>query len=271
MDKSGVCLTRRPFTIIKIASNVQSEFRTRSLRIDDVSASTNIAPQLTFRTTKTDKRNPIETIKTMNSIQFRLPEYCENYKCLLVEELVFAVHPARMHYGKCVVIGKLVLENARYYLQNVQLKCLGDEYQLPAGSVRILLLTSTADTRPFPVGHFAEVFGEAVLWDTRETTTDRIGVQEDYVAPKTSCELMQMLGNSQMQLERERGAAPRPPTGMSDKSMNSTVKSMLRQQLEAMRTEYEPAIKCYRVNAIDQAEELIACHLELRLVNQMRR
>lgn len=207
----------------------------------------------------------------MNSIQFRLPKYCENYKCLLVEEFVFAVHPARLHYGKCMVIGKLVLENARYYLQNVQLKCLGDEYQLPTGSVRILLLTSTADSAPLPIGHFAEVFGDAVLWDTRETTSDRIVMQADYIAPKTSCELMQMLGDSQMQLERERGVAPRPPTGMSDKSMNSAVKSMLHKQMEAMRTEYEPAIKCYRVNAIDQAEEMIACHLELRLVDQMRR
>lgn len=181
------------------------------------------------------------------------------------------MHPARLHYGKCMVIGKLVLENARYYLQNVQLKCLGDEHQLPAGSVRILLLTSTADSRPFPVGHFAEVFGEAVLWDTRGTTSDRIVIQEDYIAPKTSCELMQMLGARQLHLERERGAPPRPPTGMTDKSMNSTVKSMLRQQMEEMRTAYEPAIKCYRVNAIDQAEEMIACHLELRLVDQMRR
>lgn len=207
----------------------------------------------------------------MNTIQFRLPKYCENYKCLLVEELIYVVHPARLHYGKCMVIGKVVLDNFRYYLQNVQLKCLGEEHLLPTGSVRILLLTSTADTKPFPVGHFAEVFGEAVLWDTTHRTIDRIVIQEDYVAPRTSSELIQMLANRQMELERERGAAPRQPTGMSDKSMHSTVKSMLRQRLEEMRTQYEPAIKCHRVNAIDQAEEMITCHLELRLVKQMRR
>lgn len=181
------------------------------------------------------------------------------------------MHPARMHYGKCMVIGKLVMEDFRYYLQNVQLKCLGDDHQLPTGSIRILLLTSTTDTGPFPIGHFAEVFGEAVLWDTTQPSVDRIARQIDYVAPKTACELMQMLRNRQMELEQERGLAPRPPTGMSDKSMNSTVKSKLRLQMDEMRSRYEPAIKCYRVNAIDQAEELIACQLELRLVNQMRR
>lgn len=208
----------------------------------------------------------------MDSIQFRLPNYCENYKCLLVEELMCTVHPVRLHYGKCMVIGKLVVDNFRYYLQNIQLKCLGDDYQLPTGSVRILLLTSTAD-RSFHriVGHFAEIFGEAVLWDTTQSTNNRIAIQQDYVAPKTSCELIQVLCNRQMELERERELTPRQPTGMSDRSMNSTVKSRLRQQLEDMRTQYEPAIRCHRVNAIDQAEELIGCHLELRLVNQMRR
>lgn len=207
----------------------------------------------------------------MNSIQFRLPKYCENYKCLLVEELVCVMHPARLHYGKCLVIGKLVMENHRYYLQNIQLKCLGEECRLPTGFLRVLLLTSTAD-RPLPVGCFAEVFGEAVLWDTAQTpSVNRIVLQEIHPETKTSNELIQMLGTRQMELERERGIAPRQPTGMSDKSMNSTVKSLLRQELEKMRKQYEPALKCYWANAIDQAEELIGCSLGLRLINQMRR
>lgn len=206
----------------------------------------------------------------MNSIQFRCPKYSESYKFLLVEELIYTVHPSQLHYGKCMVIGKLVMEDYRYYLQNIQLKCLGDEYKLPTGSLRILLLTSTED-RAFRIGNIAEVKGEAVLWDRTKSANERFVTQEYYVAPKTSNELMQILGSKQINMERERGQEPRSPTGMSDQSMDSTVKSMLQQQLEGMRTQYEPAIKIHRVNVINEAEEMIMCHLELRLVNQMER
>lgn len=205
----------------------------------------------------------------MDTIQFILPEYCDFYKNILVEELVYIINPVKLHYGKCAVIGKLLCEERKYYLQNIRLKCLNETYQLPTGSVRTLLLPST-DQNSFPTNTFAEVFGEAVLWDT--TNIDQIAVQVDRNLPAKSKDLMQFMCDKQLQLEREKGDdQQRKPTGMCDKSMNSTVRMALRRELDELKRRYIPAIRVHKVNVIDQAEELIECHLEMRLVQQMKK
>lgn len=38
-------------------------------------------------------------------MNFSIPDYCEFYKNLLVEEIVLCDNPAVLHYGKCSVIG----------------------------------------------------------------------------------------------------------------------------------------------------------------------
>lgn len=55
-------------------------------------------------------------MRIMNpSIQFDIPEYCEFYKTLLVEDLSFIHHPSLLHYGKCSIIGYIYQDEFSYY------------------------------------------------------------------------------------------------------------------------------------------------------------
>lgn len=47
-------------------------------------------------------------------------EYCNFYKNLLVEELVYIL-PSRLHYGKCSVIGRIARCGQQFYLKSLTL------------------------------------------------------------------------------------------------------------------------------------------------------
>lgn len=201
----------------------------------------------------------------MDQLQFELPKFSENYKFLLVEELVFVRHPATLHWGNCKVIGRVQHENFRYFLENIQLKCFGKEHELPTGAVHCLLLTSTSDNL-LPVGRMAEVYGQIVLCDKsdiskRGSLTD----QRNVIPTTTSCHLMELIRDKLSELEEGRQLS-----GMDDPRMDANVKAELRQYLDQLKSQYEPAIHCMHVNAISDAEELITCDLELRLIDKMR-
>lgn len=53
----------------------------------------------------------------------KIPEYCEYYKNLLVEDVVFQSNPMEMHYGLCSVIGRIWQCNntGTFYLENIKI------------------------------------------------------------------------------------------------------------------------------------------------------
>lgn len=203
--------------------------------------------------------------RAMDGLQFKLPEFTENYKLLLVEELVLVRHPAVLHWGNCKVIGRVQHENLRYFLENIQLECFGKEYKMPTGAVNILLLTSTSD-KPLPVGRMAEVYGQIVLCDKSDISNrGSLADQRNVIPTTTSCHLMELIRDKLSELEDGRQS-----TGMDDPRMDANVKAEMRKYLVQLKSQYEPAIHIMHVNAISDAEELITCDLGLRLIDKMR-
>lgn len=199
-------------------------------------------------------------------LDFIIPNYCDVYKSILVEEICLIPNPIKLHYGKCSVIGKLVLDAERYYLQNIRLSFLDRKHQLRTGEIRVLLLPSIRD-RPLPVNQFVEVFGETVLWAC-EHQFNQNKVQDDIILPTTSKDLMLSIRDKQYQLEQSHSLPEREPTGMDDDNMHPSVKMTLRDELNMFEEKYVPAIQIHSFNVIDQAEELIRCNLEIRLIKQ---
>lgn len=201
---------------------------------------------------------------------FNIPVFCDHYKHLLVEELVYSPNPAYLHYGKCSVIGKIAFENGKYLLQNIKLSCLDEAYRLPTGAINILVLPPKRNDDLLPVGQFVEVFGEIILWDHR-ISYDLPKWHENNSLPETPCSLILHVREKQIQLEKDKGLPARNPSGMNDQSMHSSVKMALKKELHDLKERYEPAIQLHSFKVIDQAEELITCNLELRAVQIKKR
>lgn len=207
-------------------------------------------------------------MEALSLLNFQIPTYCEYYKNLLVEEIHFLPNPIKLHYGKCAVIGRLILDQRKYYIENVKLNFLDDKCRLQTGDIRVLLLPST-ETEAMPIGCLVEIHGETVAWLADEEFA-RNKVQDDIPVPTTSKDLILHIRDMQHQLEQAKSLPLRQPTGMNDKSMNSSVKMALRKELSEMEKNYVPAIRVVTCKCIDQAEELIHCNLELRLIRQMQ-
>lgn len=208
----------------------------------------------------------------MTSIRFRVPVYCDNYKNVLVEELVYIENPVLLHYGKCAVIGKLLLEQSKYCLSNLELKCLGNKFQNRTGSARLTLIPSSGLMVPLPIGANVEVFGETCLWRVEnEANLQLPSVGESAPAPVSPHHLMSWLRNMQLLLEEELELPRREPSGTTDESMHSTVRSALGKQLIKMKRSFAPALQIHSVRAIDQGPELIEANLKLRLIGNKRR
>lgn len=74
------------------------------------------------------------------------------------------------------------------------------------------------------------------------------------------------LCDKQLNLEKSKGLPLRKATGMSDKTLNSSVQLSLQKLLDEMQTKYIPAVKVHNVNVIDHAKELLLCNLKLKKV-----
>lgn len=201
---------------------------------------------------------------------FNIPVYCDYYKQLLVEELVYSENPAYLHYGKCSVIGKIAFEDGRYLLQNIKLSSLDEVYRLPTGAINILVVPPKRGDDFIPVGQFVEVIGEIILWDHR-ISYDLPKWHENNSLPETPCSLIMQIRAKQIQLEKEKGLPARNPSGMNDRSMHSAVRMALKKELHDVKERYEPAIQLHSFKVIDQADELITCNLELRAVQIKKR
>lgn len=201
-----------------------------------------------------------------DKIQFRNPIYCDNFKFLLVEELVYVEHPVKLHYGKCSVIGRVIIENEKYYLQNITLKCLGRKSE--TGQTQVLLLPSIANRIDMLVGKVVEVTGETVLFDHSrpfETRESSLALNEHIKSPK---DIMLHIGDLQMELECQLSIPKRPPSGMSDRSMNKTVRDALFRELIRLKEQYTPAIRVFHLKAVAQHQNLVASNLQLRLIRK---
>lgn len=201
------------------------------------------------------------------NIHFNIPAYCDIYKQLLVEEIYYLASPTNLHHGMCSVIGKVTFKDDRYLLQNIKLSTIDKAYRLPTGAISVLIIPRQNTYPPLPIDHFVEIFGETILWE-REKNSFQISTNDSYERslPKTSAFLIHQLREMQVDLERSRGLPARDPTGMNDKSMNSTIKIALRKEINEMRQKYEPAILVDSFKIIDEADEVIMCNLELRAV-----
>lgn len=57
-------------------------------------------------------------------VSLKIPEYCEHFKDLIVEEISNCHHPAALHYGKTSVLGFLEIKQGNFYLQSLTISHL---------------------------------------------------------------------------------------------------------------------------------------------------
>ncbi|XP_031632146.1 uncharacterized protein LOC116346313 isoform X2 [Contarinia nasturtii] len=167
----------------------------------------------------------------------QLPDYCHIFRDFLVEELIFYKSPFEFHYGKCSVIGKLHWQD-NLYLQNISLKCLDEKYRLKTSSVGIRLLETGYRANPDDVSSFG--IAEMMINERmKHLTFDEGAISvNDKEIPYNSCQLNE---------------------------------DAIRQDIEQFASMYVPVLQVHTINAIDQAEELIQCNLQLRLLRKNRK
>lgn len=203
----------------------------------------------------------------MASKILHLPEYCKLFKEFLVEELIFYESPLVYHYGKCSVIGKLCQRNQSYYLQNISFVGLDKEYCLKTGAVEILLLPTNYRSNSGDVsslqnlvnGSFYEVHGETVFFSLTNDPKPSVKTTEELIKNLRLKHLLITGDNS----STDDKIIPRGSCAFSETEVAA--------DLEAIKKRYTPAIQVHTIREIGQAEELIQCNLQLRLMRKKRR
>lgn len=189
----------------------------------------------------------------------KIPDYCDNFEFKLVEELSLS-DPLDLHYGKCTVIGRLACDAKSHYLENIQLKFMSKEYQLPTGSVRVFLLPDSKLDN-FVSGAYAEVHGEAAFW-----RTDLCWNERGKDLPKTTRDLIVDMRRHHIKFndldsQAILDAKEIPPDGcLTDDDVKS--------RMEQFKSIWKPAIHVYTINIVNEAEELIHCNLKMRLLRK---
>lgn len=205
----------------------------------------------------------------MASKILHLPEYCNLFKQLLVEEIVFYESPFDYHYGKCSVIGKLCIKDQMYYLQNISLGCLDKEYCLKTGSAEILLLPTAYRSNSTDIsslcnlinGSFYEVHGETVF-----------SVRNHPEAPvKTTEEMIISLRINNLSSTENTEDTSNLELKDISMSLSQLSETKIEADLQTFMKNHVPALQVHTINEIDQAEEVIHCNLQLRLLRNKRR
>lgn len=195
----------------------------------------------------------------MASKLIKLPDYCDTFEFKLVEELSLS-DPLDLHYGKCTVIGRLARNHKFYYLENILLKFMNEEYQLPTGCVRVVLLPVSKPNN-FIAGAMAEVHGEAAFWrndldwDERgnslpKTTRDLIVDQRKHHIKFNDLDSQAIVDEKEI-----------PANGcLKDDD--------IRGSMTLFRNMWSPAIQVFTMNIVNEAEELIHCNLKMRMLRK---
>lgn len=63
-------------------------------------------------------------------LSLKIPEYCEHFKDLIVEEISNCHHPAALHYGKASLLGYLAIKQGQFCVQSLTISHL-DQLKLP--------------------------------------------------------------------------------------------------------------------------------------------
>lgn len=196
----------------------------------------------------------------------QLPEYCHLFEDFLVEELIFYKSLFEFHYGKCSVIGKLHLQDNLCYLQNISLSCLDEKYRLQTSKVEIRLLETSYRANPSDLssfgsnlvnGSFYEVHGETAFLNIHTPNAPPITVAE-------------MIINQRMKnLTFDENVI-----NINDKEIPSNSCQLnevaIQQDVDQFAAIHIPVVQVHTMNAIDHAEELIQCNLQLRLLRKNR-
>lgn len=203
----------------------------------------------------------------MPSTILRLPKPCDIHENLLVEELVFCKSPLDYHYGKCSVIGKLVYDDGKYYLENIRLRCLDEKYRMKTASIRIRLLPVHTMSSSFN-GSFAEVHGETVFLRRSESDSNSQPFKRKQKSSswKTTVDIINRMRSEFVQFNEETQGCRYGDDVIDADDACQIDQIGIDEYLERFPNDHEPAIKLFTMEILDQAEELIECNLKLRIV-----
>lgn len=190
-----------------------------------------------------------------------LPKYCDTYRFFLVEELLFVRSPLDYHHGKCSVIGAVVFKDGNYYLENICLRAIGKEYQIPSGSLRILLLLDKV-LEDKCINSFAEVNGEAVFWRSADDTNTHLAAM-----PKTTVDLIKMTRSMHFRPAKENNEVQFDADHINKEECVYD-EDKIKQYLGDFDREYVHAVKVHTLNIIDIADELMYGNLKLRRLTE---
>lgn len=202
----------------------------------------------------------------MASAILHLPKHCNIYQNLLVEELVFHKSPLNYHYGKCSVIGKLVYDEVfdKYFLENIRLRCLDKKYQMKTGAIRIRLLVQSRPEQT-SIGSFAEVHGETGFVRPSESEFNLQTGKQNTVEMKTTVDFIKRMRIGFLKFNEETQGVRNSDDDIDADTCQINQRG-LDEFLETFPVNFEPVIKLFTINIIDQAEELIECNLKMRMV-----
>ncbi|XP_016991294.2 uncharacterized protein LOC108053207 [Drosophila rhopaloa] len=175
--------------------------------------------------------------KVMSQVQVvaapNTPEYCHSFKTLLVEELELQTSYLRLHYGQCAIIGRLALKSAHFWLENVRVRSLPENYSLPEGAVSVLLLGLTREKaieQRVSTGCYCIVRGEVVLCNVLRPNSPTLtarGVHEQFGS----------LAHDQI---------------------------AQKQFISKLRLTHKPAVDLWFIQSIDRPEDLLTLRLKIR-------
>uniref|UniRef100_A0A1I8NUW5 Uncharacterized protein n=1 Tax=Stomoxys calcitrans TaxID=35570 RepID=A0A1I8NUW5_STOCA len=163
-----------------------------------------------------------------------LPKYCNFHKFVLIEELTLEEDYTQLHYGKCRLIGKVYrATNDEFFLENVQITNITQDYSLPEGTLKIHLKTLANAHPTLEHGKYVEILGEVILLNPSQEDT-----------PLTSrgvVEQLQFISKTE-----------------DEKKL-----------FNYFHHHYKPAIKVWHVTQINRAGDLISRKLERRMLEQI--
>ncbi|XP_037950910.1 uncharacterized protein LOC119681717 [Teleopsis dalmanni] len=165
-----------------------------------------------------------------------LSEYCDFNKFFLVEEIALEPDYTQLHYGKCLVIGKLRRNvEGDFELENIHLPNLPNEYSLPEGFLSVHLLTFSYLGIELEDGHFCEIYAELVLLnlENRDANKSQLTVRG----------LQEILCH--------------------------TEESQKQKKITEYTKSHKPALRVYDVKKIDRAGELAERNLRIRMIAQL--
>lgn len=187
-----------------------------------------------------------------------LPEYHDIYRFFIVEELVLVESPLHYHHGKCALIGRVAFEGGNYYLENIRIRNIRPQCQIPSGQLRILLLLAEG-LGDGVIKSTVDLSGEAVFWRRADDTCNH----STSILPKTTVELVRKIRSHFFRFHEESNFDVCNLDHISRDACEFD-EDKVWGFLEAFSTEYVHAIKVHSISVVDDADEVIVWNLKMR-------